>query len=288
MRWASILFGLALLAGCTRPVATPRYELGRPYQAGSVWYYPRESYDLNETGLAAVYGTGHKPLTANGEIFDTSVAAAAHPTIQLPAVARLTNLENGRSLLVRINDRGTGNPGRLIEVTRRAAALLDMRGSDATRVRLEVLPAESHAAADSLPGRPMLALETAPRGAVTATTLAPPPGMRAEAGGPGATPASAAPDDTPSALTKLPETVTQGIPNPGRLWVRLDTFEEYQYAAVQRARMSYLGAAIEAAFDGRVHRFWVRIGPLDSVRQADDALAEALARGIPDARIVVE
>ena len=152
MRWASILFGLALLAGCTRPVATPRYELGRPYQAGSVWYYPRESYDLNETGLAAVYGTGHKPLTANGEIFDTSVAAAAHPTIQLPAVARLTNLENGRSLLVRINDRGTGNPGRLIEVTRRAAALLDMRGSDATRVRLEVLPAESHAAPDARAG----------------------------------------------------------------------------------------------------------------------------------------
>jgi hypothetical protein len=70
--------------------------------------------------------------------------------------------------------------------------------------------------------------------------------------------------------------------------VRLDTFEDYQYAAVQRARMSYLGAGIEEGFDGRVHRFWARIGPLDTVRQADSALNEALARGIPDARIVVE
>jgi hypothetical protein len=90
------------------------------------------------------------------------------------------------------------------------------------------------------------------------------------------------------AAARTPETVTQDQAIPGRLWLRLDTFEEYQYAVVQRARMSYPGATIEQSFDGRVHRYWVRIGPLDTVRQADDTLNDAFARGIPDARIVVE
>jgi rare lipoprotein A len=283
------LLGLELLSACTpRPAASPHYELGRPYQVNGVWFYPRESFDSAATGLASVYGTGHSPLTSDGEVFDQSLVMAGHPTIQLPAVARLTNLENGRAMLVRINDRGTGVANRLIQVTRRTAVLLGMNEASATRVRMEILPEESHAATDSLPNRPQLNMTVAPRDTVTATALPPPPGVRAEAGRIGPTAPVVAADAAPAAPARLPETVTQNVPNPGRLWVRLDTFEEYQYAAAQRARMSYLGAAIEKSFNGRVHRFWARIGPLDTVRQADDALAEALTKGIPDALIVVE
>lgn len=283
-----ILLGLVLLSGCMPPTANPHYELGQPYQVNGVWYYPRESYDLTDTGLASVYGGGHAALTSDGEVFDASQVMAGHPTIQLPAVARLTNLENGRSMLVRINDRGNGMPNRLVQVTRRTAVLLGMEQAGATRVRLQVLPEESRAAADAMPNRPRLDLAVAPRGAVTATALPPPPGVREVPGHASGTATVVAPENPQVALARLPETVTQDAPNPGRLWVRLDTFEDYQYAAVQRARMSARGAAIEASFDGRVHRFWVRIGPMDSVRQADDILAEALSYGIPDARIVVE
>ena len=286
-RWAAVL-AVALLAGCVPPAANPHYELGRPYQARGFWFYPNENYTLDDTGLAAVYGSNHAPLTSNGEVFDQSVVMAGHPTIQLPAIARLTNLENGRSILVRINDRGTGNPGRLIDVTRRTATLLSIRDNAATRVRLQVLPAESRGATEALPGRPLLAMAVAPRGAVTSSELAPPPGVRSEAGHAGQTAGSAVSNDVAPSVGRLPEAVTQEQANPRRLWVRLDTFEEYQYAAVQRARMNYLGAAIEQAFDGRVHRFWVRIGPLDTVRQAEGAMNDAFARGIPDARIVVE
>jgi cell division protein FtsN len=87
---------------------------------------------------------------------------------------------------------------------------------------------------------------------------------------------------------RLPETVTQGQPDPGRLWVRLDSFEEYHFAAALRARLAGLGAQIVQVPSGRSYVFRVDIGPLDDVRQADAVLDQALAAGVPDARIVVQ
>ena len=87
---------------------------------------------------------------------------------------------------------------------------------------------------------------------------------------------------------RLPEIVTQTLPRPGWLMVRLDTFEEQQYAAVQRARMGAGVASIVSVFEGRTHRFRVEIGPLPDIARADAVLDQALASGIPDARIVVD
>ena len=178
--WGGVLLALALLTfGRSQALKPdPHYVLGKPYQVGSVWFYPRKSFDLDETGLAAVAAGDAARLTTDGEVFDQTVLAAGHPTIQLPAIARLTNLENGREVTVRLNDRGSGDPRRLVEVTRRTALLLAMPADGVARVRLQVLPNESHAAADALPGAPSLAMTAAPRGAVEVAELAPPPGVR--------------------------------------------------------------------------------------------------------------
>ncbi|MDR3536160.1 MAG: RlpA-like double-psi beta-barrel domain-containing protein [Acetobacteraceae bacterium] len=286
--------GVLLLAfGCTKPAPQPavHYVLGKPYQASGVWHYPADSYELDETGLADVLPDGHAALTSDGEVFDQGAMAAAHATLQLPAIARLTDLETGRSVLLRLNDRGTGNPRRLVEVTRRVAMLLGISPGGGAQVRLQVLSNESRAAVDGLPDAPHLGVVAAPRGAVEATDLPPPPGSRQGGGhlAPGAhlateqaTPTTAVP------LLRLPEAVTQGPAQPGRLWVRLDTFEEYQYAAVQRAKLSGLGPAIVSPRIGRTQAFRVQIGPIATVAQADAVLNQALAAGIPDARIVVE
>ena len=288
MRRIAALLSLLALAACFGPKPNPHYQLGQPYQPGGVWFYPSETYTLDESGLAAVYGSGHPSLTADGEAFDQSVVMAGHPTIQLPAVARLTNLENGRSVLVRINDRGTGNPARLVEVTRRTATLLGMAADRATRVRLKILPEESHAAIDALPGRPQLAMAAVPRATVVATDLAPPPGIAAATHTVGGNEAPVAPADATPTIVRLPETVTQGSAAPGRLWVRLDTFAEYPYAIAQQKRMSVWGATVDRIFNGRERLFRVQVGPIDSVGQADQVLRDALARGIPDAHIVVD
>jgi rare lipoprotein A len=291
--WPFLSCGLTLLvAGCNHAAlkADPHYVLGKPYQAGSVWYYPRESYELDETGLAAVSRNSTPRLTANGEVFDQGALAAAHPSLQLPAIARLTNLENGLETTVRINDRGTGDPHRLVEITQRTAQLLGIRPDGVARVRLLVLPAESRAAAEALPGAPSLPMTTAPRGAVEVAELPPPPGVR-QGGGHNVVASVAQMPETPPAAPpplRLPEAVTRTEARPGRLMVRLDTFDEYQYAAVQRAKMAGAGAMIVTSRQGRTRQFRVEIGPFPDVAHADAVLDQALSSGIPDARIVVD
>jgi len=267
---------------------SPHYVLGEPYQSDGAWFYPRESYQADETGFAAVYQAGHGALTTDAEAFDQSVLAAAHPTLQLPAIARLTDLDTGRQVLVRINDRGHPTPHRLQQVTRRTATLLGFPPDGVARVRLQVLPVESHAAADELPGAPMLALTAAPRGAVQAAEL-PPPGTAAQ---PVAAPAPA-PEARPAqpaqaTIARLPETVTQTPPNPGSLFVLLGAFHTFQYADIQRAQVGGLGARIVSTWEGRVRTYRVIIGPLADERQADTMLDRVLGAGVTDARIIVE
>lgn len=281
----------SLPAGCQRvapPAANPHYVLERPYQSGGTWWYPRESLDLDETGLAAVYPDDHAPLTTDGEVFGQGALAAAHATLQLPAIARLTNLETGRSVLVRINDRGTPTPRRLVQVTRRVAVLLGMPAEGVAQIRLTVLPGPSEAAEQHVAGAPRLPITAAPLGEVSSDSLPPPPGARQENGHAllaiAAQPVAAAPE----APERLPEIVTQGMPQPGRLWVRLDTFQSYQYAAIEQARLAGLAPRIERIFDGRAQSYRVMIGPLGSVAEADVTVDQAVRAGIVDARIVVE
>jgi rare lipoprotein A len=120
------------------------YKIGKPYRVGSVWYYPTEDFRMSETGIASWYGPDfHGKRTANGERYDQHELTAAHRTLQMPSLVRVTNLENGRSVVVRINDRGPFAHGRIIDVSKRAAELLGFIGKGTARVRLEVLTRES-------------------------------------------------------------------------------------------------------------------------------------------------
>lgn len=288
MRRAFLLLLIGSLACCHRVAPSPHYVLGPPYQAGGGWYYPREDFALRETGLATVYGSGHPDLTADGEVFDQSALAAAHQTVQLPVIARITNLENGRQVVVRINDRGPATPHRMLEVTRRTAALLGFPSDNVARVRVEVLADQSQAAVDAVPGAPSLQIAAAPRGEVTQTDL-PAPGSSAPA--PAAVvPATAAPSATASNAPplRLPEVVTQVQPNPGMLYVELSNFQNYRYAIVQRARVAALGANVVSQHENGAETYRVQIGPLNSVQQADSVLDQVIASGVTDARIVVE
>lgn len=287
MRRPLVLLLIGLLASCHRgPPPNPHYVLGAPYEADGVWYYPRESYELTQTGLATVYGSGHPDLTTDGEAFDQTALAAAHQTLQLPAIARITNLENGRQVVVRINDRGPETPHRLLEVTRRTATLLGFSSDGVARVRLEVLAEQSQAAVDAVPGAPTLQIAAAPRGEVTQTDL-PPPGSAAPAR---TTTSAPTPEQStaPAPPMRLPESVTQVAPDPGQLFIQLSSFQGYQYAAMQRARVAGLGASVVNRTENGALVFRVIVGPFTTVQQADSVLDQVLAAGVTDARIVVE
>ena len=102
-----------------------KYKVGDPYKIKGIWYYPRVDYRYDKTGIASWYGPGfHGKKTANGEVYDQNALTAAHKTLPMPSMVQVTNLENGRSLRLTINDRGPFAHGRIIDVSRRGAQLL--------------------------------------------------------------------------------------------------------------------------------------------------------------------
>jgi peptidoglycan lytic transglycosylase len=114
------------------------YRVGKPYTVAGRVYVPEEDNDYREEGLASWYGHDfHGRLTANGEVFDMASLTAAHPTLPMPCYARVTNLSNGKSLIVRVNDRGPYHGNRLIDVSNKAAELLEFKGNGIARVRVE-------------------------------------------------------------------------------------------------------------------------------------------------------
>lgn len=113
------------------------YKVGSPYQIGGRWYVPREQPGYDQSGVASWYGADfHGRRTANGEVFDMEALTAAHPTLPLPALATVTNLDTGRTILVRINDRGPYAKDRLIDLSRRAARELGFVHNGTARVRV--------------------------------------------------------------------------------------------------------------------------------------------------------
>ena len=275
------------------PKPEVHYVVGAPYEVDGTWQYPRERFSYDETGIASIYGRGHSPVTTDGEAFDPKAMAAAHRTLQLPAVALVTNLENGRQVLLRINDRGPVSPSRVIAVTPRVAQLLGFGADGRARVRIELDAEKSQALAQELHGGAgALAIAAAPVGAVQATPLGPPGSSGTPQPGPARAGASGPPGADPLALPavplQLPETLTQVTPQPGALWIECDSFTHYAYADRERAKLAGLGAQVLRRGTGAGENDTVRIGPIGSVDEADALLNRVLRSGVGSARIIVE
>ena len=133
---------LPLLAACAGSVQAPRsagtYKVGNPYQIAGKWYYPSDDPHYQETGTASWYGpTFHGKSTANGEQFNENDVTAAHRTLPMPSYVEVTNLENGRKLVVRVNDRGPFAKDRIIDLSRRSAQLLGVEQAGTARVHVK-------------------------------------------------------------------------------------------------------------------------------------------------------
>src|SRR5262249_41867307 len=122
----------------------PYVKLGKPYRVGGVTYVPTYDPDYTAEGLASWYGPGfHGGKTANGESYDKYAFTAAHPTLPLPSIVRVTNLSNDKVVYVRVNDRGPYAHGRIIDLSKAAAEQIDLVRAGVTKVRVEYMPDES-------------------------------------------------------------------------------------------------------------------------------------------------
>ncbi len=282
------------------------YKVGTPYEISGVWYYPAVDYDYSETGIASWYGSDfHGRPTANGEIFDMNRVTAAHRTLPMPSMLQVTNLENGRSISVRVNDRGPFKRGRIIDLSRRGAQLLGFERNGTAKVRVEILAAESRRMATEMTaGNATLVAEkdgvkAASRAKIAAETLPPPPGMKASAeptpvtGNGAKTAAKPAPARRSIArpngsLAARDAKVTIVAVKPTNIYVQAGAFSQYYNANRLKVILSTFGPTrVTTVAVGEYYLFRVRLGPMSSLPEADRMLARVIGAGY-EARLIVQ
>ena len=308
VRGLAVLFTLILLAGCggtepppvavggqvTVPANAGVYKVGQPYQIGDTWYYPKEQPDYDETGIASWYGpTFYGKRTANGEIFTAADLTAAHRTLPMPVNVRVTNLENGKSLIVRVNDRGPYAKGRIIDLSERAAELLGYKAQGTARVRVTYLSRADGAGGtpppDETPPDIASALPAVPSGKVDSAALGVIPGATVVTPAQnGIAPPVPIADQAVIPASQPTGEVTQvAVPPVTRLYVQAGAFSNYDNAVRLRDRLGS-GLQISSIQRGGQTLYRVRTGPLSSTADADAALARISEQGGTDAHIVVD
>jgi rare lipoprotein A len=303
LRIAIVLGALAtLLAGCntarmvqavgqpggSEAIPQTRYIVGVPYRINGVWYYPEENFSYDRTGIASFYGgerSGvdfHGRLTANGEVYDMNAMTAAHNTLPLPTLVRVTHLENGRSIVVRVNDRGPFVNNRIIDLSRRGAQLLGYERSGTATVRVQVLSDESRRLRDALiagqppPSVPELvaaAQNPPPQSTPPPAPIPPPPDQTVDTA---ALPAIEAPPPPQRPVSRASIYIQAGAfqshENADRLGARLRPYGRPQISPVRQA-------------GSQMYR--VRLGPYQEGAEANRVLRRVIAVA-PTARIVIE
>jgi rare lipoprotein A len=275
--------------------ANPVYKVGDPYQIAGIWYYPERNLGYDETGIGSWYGDEFAGrLTANGEIFDPDKVTAAHKTLPMPSVVRVTNLDNGKSLVVRVNDRGPFVAGRIIDLSREAARLIGYQKAGIARVRVQVLAEQSLRLEKMAKQGDFASLDTAVDTEMpeVAKVNQPEVSMTAKSSS-GLVKNSTGQDNGVSAVellarSRVGEVISVG-PIETEIWVQIGAFYAEANATNVLAKVASVGEGMVSPVEisgQTLHR--VRIGPLKSVEDADKALDGVIDLGFSGARIIVD
>lgn len=280
------------------------YKVGNPYKILGRWYYPKEDYSYKEVGTASWYGPDfHAKRTANGEKYDMHSLTAAHRTLPLPSIVRVTNLENGRSLVVRVNDRGPYARNRIIDVSKKVAQLLGFLEQGTAKVRVEVLEKESKNLKAALTGNPAYAdVSAAPVAKLQASEMAPIAGS--------AVAATSAKTGSVNYSTVMPDydydPEQKGLKMPPaeqvsfvsekdtynpvakqEFYVQAGAFTNRESAVSLGSRLKRFGKSHIAQAEVKGRNFYrVRVGPFAEYSEALQIQAEIRDFGIPAAHIV--
>lgn len=236
--------------------AGARVKIGKPYTVFGKTYVPADDRSYDARGIASWYGPGfHALATANGETYDQNDLTAAHKTLPMPSFVEVENLDNGRKLTVRINDRGPFVDGRIIDLSRRSAQLLGVDKVGLARVRVRrVFPDGQNVVVPSLAAPVVAAIDPAP--VVPPVSVIP-------------MPVSAAQVQVESLSPSFIQVAA--LSDPGRIaWLR-----------------GYLGAfgpVVTQPAPGGLTR--IRLGPYAGVDEANTVLAQVRAAGYAEARLV--
>lgn len=233
------------------------YKVGNPYKVKGKMYYPKEDYNYSEVGIASWYGEDfHAKKTANGEKYDMNSLSAAHRTLPLPSIVKVTNLQNGRSLVLRVNDRGPYASNRIIDVSKRAASLLGFQTQGTTKVRVEVLAKESKAL------KAALLHEGSMDNAKQAIAEA-------------------------EKRTAEPQKVMVESYPKGSFFVQIGSYKENSGAQTAAIKYGHNAKIYYAEVDGE--KFYrVRMGPYTNRSEAEESAARVRYKGAAEAKVVID
>ena len=237
------------------------YKVGNPYQIMGRWYYPKEDYQYSEIGIASWYGDDfHAKRTANGEKYDMNTLTAAHRTLPLPSIVRVTNLENGRSLVLRVNDRGPYAKERIIDISKRGAQLLGYQTKGTAKVKVEIMAEESKALKAALLGQDY-------QKAIAVATL---------------------PSDVNNSEIVVTGAETKSATSK-KHFIQAGSFRERDLALQFEQKLKKFGSTqiVQADVNGATY-YRVRLGPIAAEDVAQDKLLNIQSSGFHDARIVKE
>ncbi len=238
------------------------YKVGTPYKIMGKWYYPKEDYNYVETGTASWYGKDfHAKYTANGEVYDMNTLTAAHRTLPLPSIVRVTNLENGRSLVLRVNDRGPFAKNRIIDISKRGAQLLGFQAQGTAKVKVEIMAEESKALKAAMTGAPAptVVVKNEPK---TITI----------------------PKKVVSSYTETAQNASDGI-----FYIQAGSFANKDVADNLKSQLHKYGEINIMPAEVNGSRFYrVRVGPFYGKTDANITLLKIKDAGLSDARVIVE
>ncbi len=241
------------------PKGGGKYLIGEPYEVAGWKYSPREDPSYDKVGQASWYGPQfHRRMTSNGEWFDMDYLSAAHPTLPLPSYVKVTNLENGRAVVVRVNDRGPFVGDRIIDMSRKSAEVLGFKQKGRANVRVQYLgPAPLNDR-----GSDLIAMNRRMdmRGGSTAMAAATP---------------------------IVPAAATAPLPQRQRYYVQIGAYSDPRNAERAREALRPVGPVSVTSIAGQLGTLYkVELGPLDDQGRAAAALDQVVAQGHADARLV--
>ena len=250
----------------------PIYKVGNPYKINGKWYYPAVDYQYDEVGIASWYGPGfHGKTTANGEVFDQNKISAAHRTLPMPSVVKVTNLENGLVLeKVRINDRGPFARNRIIDLSKKAAEELGFIKNGVAKVRVEILEDESRKYVSTDQKNNYVA-EAAEVTEISKKNLLSSPERKEKV-----------------VEKKTEENLENSILTNKELLIQVGAFTDHRNAKTLSEKLSEFKAYINRVFINNKYLYRVRIGPIYNLDLANDMKRKLFELGYTSSHLVMK
>tara|TARA_Y100000287_G_scaffold152306_1_gene128103 strand:- start:584 stop:1522 length:939 start_codon:yes stop_codon:yes gene_type:complete len=259
-------------------IQKPIYKIGKKYNVGGKYYYPKKDLYYNKTGIASWYGPKfHGKLTANGEIYNQYALTAAHKTLPLPSAVKVTNLKNNKSIVLRINDRGPFVNDRIIDLSSKAADILDLKREGTGLVRVQILREKSLyleklAKQGSFPEINDLKETELPNITIPSKVAVKIKDTKNQ-----------------KIITKKINYNLKNLNKEYKIYIKLASFSSKKNAEIMKKKVSYIDKVkIYKIYKLNKTLYQVKAGPFLSVEKVDQLHSLLLQKGMQGAKIIIE